>query len=115
EPQDGGLVAPVAPELEHVVPASLWRHAWKRVRRNRAAVASAVVLAIVSLAAVLAPWLPGLADPTLQDLKLGAVAPNAAHWFGTDDLGRDVLARVIWGGRISLLVGLVGTLVSLLI
>jgi oligopeptide transport system permease protein len=95
--------------------ASLWSDAMKRVRRNRAAVASLIFLAVVALLAALAPWIPGLADPTLQNLKLSATPPSLAHWFGTDELGRDALARVIWGGRISLLVGLVGTLVSILI
>ena len=82
---------------------------------NRAAVLSGAFLLAIGLVAALAPWLPGLADPTLQDLKLSATPPSAAHWFGTDELGRDTFARVIYGGRISLLVGLVGTLVSLLI
>jgi oligopeptide transport system permease protein len=96
-------------------PESLWADAWKRLRRNRAAVLSAVFLAWIGVTSALAPWLPGLADPTLQDLKLGATAPSVAHWFGTDELGRDTLARVVHGGRISLMVGLVATLVSLLI
>jgi oligopeptide transport system permease protein len=76
---------------------------------------SGVFLVVIGLVAALAPWLPGLADPTLQDLKLSATPPSATHWFGTDELGRDTFARVIYGGRISLLVGVVGTLVSLLI
>jgi len=63
----------------------------------------------------LAPLWPWLADPTLQDLRLGAVPPSVAHWFGTDELGRDLLARVVYGGRIAMLVGLVATLVSLII
>ena len=96
-------------------PESLWADAWKRLRRNRAAVLSAMFLTVIGLTAVLAPWLPGLADPTAQDLKLAATPPSAAHWFGTDELGRDTLARVIHGGRISLLVGLVATLVSLMV
>jgi oligopeptide transport system permease protein len=96
-------------------PESLWADAWKRLRRNRAAVASGVFLLAIGVVALAAPWIPGLADPTTQNLKLGASAPTAAHWFGTDELGRDTFARVIYGGRISLLVGLVGTLVSLLI
>jgi len=94
---------------------SLWGDAWRRLRRNRAAVAAAAALATIALAACLAPWLPGLADPTAQDLALGAAPPTPAHWFGTDELGRDLFARVLWGGRISLLVGLIGTLVSLCI
>jgi len=96
-------------------PEGLWADAWKRLRRNRAAVASGFFLVGIALLAALAPWLPFLADPTLQDLKLGAAPPSLAHWFGTDELGRDSLARVIYGGRISLMVGLIATLVSLLI
>ncbi|MBI1795430.1 MAG: ABC transporter permease [Candidatus Eisenbacteria bacterium] len=96
-------------------PESLWADAWKRLRRNRAAVISALFLACVAVVAIAAPWLPGLADPTTQNLKLGAVAPTAQHWLGTDELGRDTLARVVYGGRISLMVGLVATLVSLVI
>jgi oligopeptide transport system permease protein len=96
-------------------PESLWADAWKRLRRNRAAVASGVVLAGIALVCALAPWIPGIADPAAQDLGLGATPPSAAHLFGTDELGRDLLARTLHGGRISLLVGLIATLVSLLI
>ncbi len=105
-----------APEaLRTARPESLWADAWKRLRRNRAAVASGVLLLAISMVAITAPWLPGLSDPAAQNLKLGATPPSAVHLFGTDDLGRDVLARVAHGGRISLMVGLVATLVSLLI
>jgi oligopeptide transport system permease protein len=106
-----------APEiaLASTRPASLWGDAWRRLRRNRAAVAAAIFLAWMSLTAGLAPWLPGLQDPAAQDLALGATPPSPAHWFGTDELGRDTFARVIYGGRISLLVGVIATLVSLLI
>ena len=96
-------------------PRSLWSDAWARLRRNRAAVAAALFLLVMSLLAVFAPWLPFLGDPAAQDLAKGATPPSLAHWFGTDELGRDVFARVLFGGRISLMVGLVGTLVSLLI
>ena len=110
--------ATVAPDLPRAYaerPSSLWADAWKRVRRNRAAVVSGVLLVLIAALAIAAPWLPGLADPAAQNLRLGATAPTLAHPFGTDDLGRDVLARVVFGGRISLMVGLVATLVSLLI
>jgi len=96
-------------------PRSLWSDARRRLARNRAAVASAGLLAFVVLACFAAPWWQGLADPTAQDLRLGAALPTVAHPFGTDELGRDLLARLLYGGRISLLVGLVGTLVSLLV
>jgi oligopeptide transport system permease protein len=112
---DGPAEAPAAGTLRAERPESLWADAWKRLRRNRAAVLSSIFLLWMCFTAAAAPWLPGLQDPTAQDLKLGATPPSVAHWFGTDELGRDLFARVIHGGRISLLVGLVGTLVSLLI
>jgi len=94
---------------------SLWTDARRRLRRNRVAVASAWALLVIALVCLLAPWIPGLPDPNLAHFELGATTPSLAHWMGTDALGRDMLARVIYGGRISMLVGLVGTLVSLVI
>jgi oligopeptide transport system permease protein len=96
-------------------PRSLWSDAWARLRRNRMAVAAAIFLGVMSFLAAFAPWIPWLPDPTLQDLAKGSTPPSLAHWFGTDELGRDLFARVLHGGRISMLVGLVGTLVSLVI
>ena len=109
--------ATVAPDLAVAVrrPESLWADAWRRLSRNRAAMVSGVVLVVIAALAIAAPWIPGLADPAAQDLRLAATPPSLAHPFGTDDLGRDQLARVVYGGRISLMVGLVATLVSLLI
>ncbi|HEX7880068.1 MAG TPA: ABC transporter permease [Candidatus Eisenbacteria bacterium] len=95
--------------------ASLWSDAWKRLRKNRMAVISGLVLLVVALLVVSAPILPGVPDPNRQDLELGAVPPSPGHPMGTDILGRDLLARVLYGGQISLLVGLVATLVSFLI
>jgi len=113
-------IAPLNPAAGPPAPGrlparSLWSDARRRLARNRAAVASAWFLGFIALACFAAPWLPGLADPAAQDLRLGAVPPSAAHWCGTDELGRDACARILYGGRISLLVGLVGTLVSLLV
>jgi oligopeptide transport system permease protein len=110
----------IAPPITVAMPepragVSLWSDAWKRLRRNRAAVIAAWFLIIVAVISFAAPWIPGLGDPTVQNLRLGATPPSGAHWFGTDDLGRDIFARVVYGGRISLLVGIVATLVSLLI
>ncbi len=96
-------------------PTDLWSDALRRLKKNRAAVTAGWALAAIALLALLAPWIPGLADPAIQDLRLGASAPSWAHPFGTDELGRDTFARTLHGGRISLLVGVVGTLVSLLI
>ena len=94
---------------------SLWRDAWRRLLQNRMAVVSGAVLALVGVLTLLAPVLPGLPDPNVQNLELGAHGPTLRHWFGTDILGRDLFARVLYGGRVSILVGLVATLVSFLV
>ncbi len=107
--------ATVLAEESAGAPRSLWSDAWRRLRRNRAAVAAGVFLMVMCALAAAAPWLPFLADPAAQDLALGATPPSWAHAFGTDDLGRDMFARVLYGGRISMLVGIVGTLVSLIV
>jgi oligopeptide transport system permease protein len=94
---------------------SPWGDAWRRLARNRPAMLAGLFLLWIGGTAAAAPWLPGLEDPSAQNLVLGAAPPSASHWFGTDELGRDTFARVVYGGRISLLIGLVGTLVSLVI
>ncbi len=94
---------------------SLWSDAWRRLARNRVAVGAGVFLVVMCTIAALAPWIPLVQDPTAQDLARGATPPAWAHWFGTDELGRDTFARVMYGGRISMLVGLVATFVSIVI
>lgn len=93
--------------------SSLWKDAWHRLLKNKLAVIGAVVLLIMSLVCVLGIW---FAQPhEVQDLDMGPTPPGAEHWFGTDTLGRDLFSRVLFGGRISLMVGLSATLVSLII
>ena len=94
--------------------ASLWRDAWRRLRVNRLAVAALFVLFAVGVTVVAGPWVTPHAYDA-QDTALGAVGPRAGHWLGTDPLGRDLLARLLQGGRVSLLIGLSATAVSLLI
>ena len=92
---------------------SPWRDARVRFLRNRAAVASVVVLTLITLACVFGPMLlPNAFDSV--DWNLMSNAPTRAGWhlFGTDELGRDLLVRTLIGGRISLMVGLLATLVS---
>lgn len=95
--------------------SSLWRDAMIRLSRNRASMASLVILALIGAACFLIPLLPWLPNPNVQDLSRIAEGVSGDHWFGTDQLGRDLFARVLYGGRISLLVGLVATGVSLVI
>jgi len=113
--QTADAAMPATTQLTLVRGTSLWRDAWRRLRRNRMAVASGVLLAVIGVATLLAPVLPGLADPNLQNLELGPTAPSWSHPFGTDLHGRDLLARVLDGGRVSILVGLVATIVSFLV
>ena len=94
---------------------SLWSDAWQRLRRNRAAMCGLGILAFIVFLCVVIPFLPLLADPTAQDLPNKNQGPSAAHWMGTDQLGRDLLSRILHGGRISMLVGLITTMVSLTI
>lgn len=89
------------------------QRAWRRMRRNRPAVVSAVFLALVVLAAIAGPWVLPF-DPSANG-ELQFAPPGATHWCGTDIHGRDLLARLLAGTRISLLVGTVGAGVSLVI
>ncbi len=82
----------------------LWALAWTRFRRHRMALAGAAVLAVVVGGVVLAPLLTRY-DPTALDPDHSLAGPTRAHLLGTDDLGRDEFARLLYGGRISLLVG----------
>ena len=93
---------------------SLWVDAWERLRRNRLAMFGLVVMTLLVLVALFTPWLAPFGYET-QNLELGAVGPSTTHWLGTDTLGRDLLTRMMYGGRVSLLVGFAATAVSLLI
>jgi peptide/nickel transport system permease protein len=89
-----------------------WRRAWRRLRRRRGAmVALAVVVAFIAMA-ICAPWLAPF-DPVATSWSAIRQAPSATHWFGTDEIGRDVLSRVVWGTRASLLAGVVSVSISL--
>jgi len=93
---------------------SLWHDAWARMRKNRMAVFGAIALAIIAAASLIGPLVIAYGYEE-QNLVLGAAPPSAAHPLGTDKLGRDQLARILYGGRVSLLVGVAATAVSLTI
>lgn len=95
-------------------PRTLWREAWRRLRRNRLAAASAVVLAVLTVQAALTPLLAPY-SPHEQSLQDQCRGPSRTHWMGTDLKGRDLFTRVLYGGRISLAVGVAATSVSVLI
>ena len=114
---------------EPVVGTSLWKDAWKRLKRNRLAVIGMAIVSVVIVASLVGPpiirqltgytydYIPS--DPALLTSLPPFTAPDGSfawtHPMGTDDAGRDILARVLLGGRISLMVGIISTLVSLII
>ena len=95
---------------------SLWVDAWQRLMKNRAALVSGVIMAVMLLLVLFGPMVsPWAGDYTDWDHTSSPPNLEAGHWFGTDAVGRDILVRTLEGGRISLMVGLVATLVSLVI
>src|SRR5208283_453351 len=99
------------PRARHVTP---WTEAWRRFRRHRLAVASGVILLLMILAIGFGPllWRVQIND---IDFSAQLQGPSWAHPLGTDDLGQDLLARMLYGGRISLSVGLAAMAVSVVV
>lgn len=103
------------PEERKGLPSgSPWADAVRRLARNRMAAASVIFLSIMVILAILAPWIAPY-HYAAQDLALGASPPAPGHLLGTDEAGRDVLARILMGGRISLMVAFAATAVAFVI
>jgi oligopeptide transport system permease protein len=107
--------------LEPIKGASPWGDAWKRLLKNRLAVFGLVVIAIMMVAVLIGPPIVKLTTgytydfiPADKDL-VRSMPPSLSHLMGTDDAGRDIFARVLQGGRISIMVGIISTLVSLIV
>ncbi|MEY2973311.1 MAG: hypothetical protein RI886_1088 [Pseudomonadota bacterium] len=93
---------------------SLWSDAFDRLKKNKLAVISGIVLIVLIILAIFAPWIAPHSY-SYQNLELGAVGPNSTYLLGTDTLGRDQFSRILYGARVSLLVGFVATAVALVI
>jgi len=93
---------------------SLWQDALSRLRKNRFAISGLVILVGMTILVLFADVLTPYSYET-QNLALGASPPSAQHWLGTDTLGRDLLTRILYGGRVSLMVGFLATAVALFI
>ena len=94
--------------------SSLWQDAMRRLIQNRAAMIGGITILVLIILAIFAPWIAPYSY-SYQNLDIGASPPSAEHLLGTDVLGRDLLSRLLYGARISLLVGFVATGVALVI
>lgn len=102
-----------ASEAEAIVRPSLtyWADAWRRLKTNKMAISAMVILIIISLFAIFAPVLSEY-DYRTGDLLMTNQSPDAEHWFGTDELGRDLYVRVWEGTRVSLFIGIVTAMLN---
>jgi peptide/nickel transport system permease protein len=91
----------------------MWHLYVTRFMRHRLAAAGLVVITLIVLSAILAPYITQ--DPNALSASDRKAGPSAAHWFGTDEAGRDVFARTLYGGRVSLAVGIGATAIALVI
>jgi len=93
-------------------PRSLWSDTWRQFRRHRLAMFGVVVFSILLLATLIGPFIYRTSSDAI-DYSQGLLGPSPQHPFGTDDLGRDLLARVLLGGRVSMAVGVVAVLIMI--
>jgi peptide/nickel transport system permease protein len=113
-PSDGGALAVPITEAGPAGQATRLQRAWRRAARRPPALIGAMVVLLYLLLALGAPWIAP-DDPLRTDWSQTRKAPSAAHLFGTDDLGRDVLSRVIYGTRISMQAGVFAILLAMAI
>jgi peptide/nickel transport system permease protein len=109
---------PMQPIQQDEKPASPWRDAWRSFRKNKLALVGLGIVAFFVLLAVFAPWIApeGIDDQKISSANYAKLeAPSGDYWFGTDDFGRDILSRVIYGARISLTVGFFAVMGSVII
>ena len=92
---------------------SVWKDIWKELRKNKVAMVSVVLLAILIIAVLLAPLSPY--DPYKLDASQNLQGLSSSHWFGTDEYGRDYFTRTLYGGRVSLLVGFMSMIMTVVI
>ena len=101
-------------DVIHEEGSSLWRDAWIKLSKNYLALLGLAVLVLLVVISLLTPWIAPYSY-SAQNLDIGATAPSLQHWLGTDVFGRDMLTRIMYGGRVSLMVGFVATGVALVI
>src|SRR6056297_1072914 len=107
-------VAPLADEVPTAPPHSQWRDVWDQFKTHRGALAGMLVLLFIILAVFLGPYVWPY-DAGFIDIRARNQGPSLAHPFGTDQLGRDTLARMLAGGQTSIAVGLTAMLLALVL
>ncbi len=93
---------------------SLWKDAWRRLFKNKLAVMGVAFLTFEIILAILTPWIAPYGYE-VQDLENALASPSWQHWFGTDNLGRDLFSRLLYGSRMSMAVGVISSLVSVVV
>lgn len=95
-------------------PARSSSRAWRKLKANRSALVGLAIIVFFTLLAIAAPLLP-IVDPLATSWTAIRKAPSAAHWMGTDDIGRDILSRMIWGAQASLMAGIFSVAIAIAI
>ncbi|SSC71373.1 unnamed protein product [Ciceribacter sp. T2.26MG-112.2] len=95
-------------------PAKSSNRAWRKLKANKSALVGLAIIAFFTFLAIAAPLLP-IVDPLATSWTAIRKAPSAAHWMGTDDIGRDILSRMIWGAQASLMAGIFSVAIAIVI
>ncbi|MCV4229786.1 ABC transporter permease [Virgibacillus sp. LDC1] len=116
KPEDFQKIGPDEKQSEVIQRESLssWRDSWERLRKNKLAMTGLVIMILIVIMAIIGPMISNY-DYETNDLMNTNMPPSSEHWFGTDDLGRDVFVRTWMGARISLTVGLAAAAIDLMI
>lgn len=94
---------------------TFWQDAWRRLKKNKIAVFSMFLLILIALLSIIGPWLRPQFEINAVNQGTMNLKPNAEHWFGTDNLGRDLWVRTWYGTRVSILIGIAGAAMELII
>ncbi|KOR88418.1 ABC transporter permease [Paenibacillus solani] len=115
-PEDFQKIGPDEKQSEVIQRESLssWRDSWERLRKNKLAMTGLIIMILIVIMAIIGPMISDY-DYETNDLMNTNMPPSSEHWFGTDDLGRDVFVRTWMGARISLTVGLAAAAIDLMI
>ena len=97
-----------------VAPRAAGAAVWRRMRRNRTAMAGLAVLILFALSGIFAPYLAQY-DPYRSDLENSLTGPSRTHWLGTDELGRDILSRIVYGARVSMVIGTISVSIGVVL